>query len=158
MLSKKEIKWSAPEFEYIQKGIGWYWLTIIVAIVLSAFALWQENVLFAVFVVIAAVLVLTWGKSYPKTIEFTINENGLAIGEQKNYSYGELKGFVVRQGYVDSELVEIVFQKKSRLSPYIKILASDQDAEVIKEFLIQYLPEVKYEESLIEHIAKILRF
>ena len=96
-----------------------------------------------------AVLVLTFARSYPKTIEFTVNENGLAIGEQKNYSYGELKGFIIRQGYVDSELVEIVFQKKSRLSPYIKILASDQDAEVIKEFLIQYLPEVKYEESLI---------
>ncbi len=158
MSLKKEIKWSAPEFEYIQKGVGWYWLTIIVAIILSALALWQENVLFAVFVVIAAILVLSWGKSYPKTVDFELNENGLAIGEQKTYSYGELKGFAIRQGYVDSELVEIVFQKKSRLSPYIKILASDQDMETIKDFLIQYLPEIEYEESLIEHIARILRF
>lgn len=158
MPPKKEINWSAPEFEFITKGIGWYWLTIIVAIIMSALALWQENVLFVVFIVIAAILVLSWGKSQPKMIDFRLDENGLAIGEQKNYSYGELKGFTIRRGYVDSELVEIVFQKKSKLSPYVKILASGQDADAIKEFLIQHLSEIEYEESLIEHIARILRF
>lgn len=158
MPPKKEINWSAPEFEFITKGVGWYWLTIIVAIIMSALALWQENVLFAVFVIIATILVLIWGRSHPKMIDFRINESGLAIGEQKNYSYGELKGFTIRQGYVDSELVEIVFQKKNHLSPYIKILANGQDTEVIKEFLSQYLSQIEYEESLIEHIARLLKF
>ena len=157
-MPKNEIKWSAPEFEHISKGAGWYWLTIGAAIILIMLALLQQNVLFAVFIIIAAILVLSWGRSYPKMVNFELNENGLAIGEQKTYSYGELMGFIVRRGYVDSELVEIVFQKKSRLSPYIKILANGQDAEAIKEFLIQYLPEIEYEESLIEHIAKILKF
>ena len=157
-MPKKEINWEAPEFEYISKGVGWYWLTIIAAILLVGLALWQGNFLFAIFVVIAVFLVLTWGSHYPRTVEFKVDDNGLAIGEQKFYPYEDLKGFAVKSGHMDSELAEIVFIKKNRLSPQTKIFIDNSRLKEVKNFLGQHLPELEYEESLIEHIARLLRF
>ena len=47
------IVWQIPEYEYRSKDVSWYWISLIAAIVLFAFAIWQKNFLFAIFVVIA---------------------------------------------------------------------------------------------------------
>jgi hypothetical protein len=147
----KEIRWRSPEFEHYEKGPTWYWLTIIITIILVAFSLWQRNFLFAVFIVIAALVIINWGKKTPREIEFKLDQRSLVIDANKVYPYEILAGFTIR----DSELI---LRRKSRLNPYVKILIPERDRERIKSFLIQHLPEIEYEESLTDHISKLLKF
>lgn len=147
----KEIKWRAPEFHYYHKGPGWYWISVMAAIVLIGFALWQKNFLFAVFIVIAELVILNWAQRRPADTDFSLDDKGLVIGGRKVYSYDALAGFAVKDQ-------ELILKKKSKLNPYFKILISEYDAGRIKDFLAQHLPEIEYEESLIEHLARLLKF
>ena len=147
----KEIRWRALEFEYHHKSVSWYWLTAIIAIILVAVALWLGNFLFALFVIIAETLIVFWGYRKPLELEFTLDESGLAIEEKKFYPYGVLEGFAVRSG-------EIIFKPKNRFMSYLKIAAVPADIGRIKSFLANRLSEFEYEESLIDHLGKILRF
>ena len=39
------IEWQAPAFRYYPKDVSWYWLSFIIAILIMAFAIWQNNFL-----------------------------------------------------------------------------------------------------------------
>jgi hypothetical protein len=80
-----ETTWEAPEFEYRPKNISWYWLSIIVSAAIIAFAIWERNFLFGIFIVIAEILFIAWGNETPATIHFVLTENDLSIGEAKHY-------------------------------------------------------------------------
>ena len=65
-----ETTWKAPEFQYRSKGVSWYWMSIIIAVAIIAFAIWEHNFLFGIFIVIAEILLITWGNEAPRTIDF----------------------------------------------------------------------------------------
>lgn len=146
-----ELKWSAPEYEHYEKGTSWHWLIVIAAILIGIFSLWRGNFLFAIFVILAATMLTFWGRRFPKRLEFKLDQAGLEIVGHKSYSYEDFKGFALRSG-------ELILQKKNRLSHFLKIRIPENAQEKFRIFLGKRLPEVEYEESLVEHIAKLLRF
>ena len=106
-MAKNEITWYAPEFKYHHKELGWYWLSIIGSGVLFLISLWQKNLLFGIFVIIAELMVIIWAKEFPKNIRFKLSGKGLEIGKMKSYSYEELDGFHIHEEDEDgfSELI-----------------------------------------------------
>ena len=157
--AKNEIKWRAPEFEYFAKDISWSWLVMIIGIIAFAIALWQKNFLFAIFIIIAILLLIFWGKQKPRDIEFTLDEHGLDIEKKKFYPYHSFEGFAVRPPIEKSEEnTELIFKFKARLKPYFKIRIAVKDVEKFKKYINQSLPEIEYEESMTDHLARILRF
>ncbi|MBI4992481.1 MAG: hypothetical protein HZB99_04680 [Candidatus Harrisonbacteria bacterium] len=152
---KKEISWTAPEFRYVHKDVGWYWLTLIAAGIIFLIALWQRNLLFAMFIVIAEAMTIMWAKEFPKNIEFKLNRKGLQIGKIKFYGYEELSGFHILESH---DRTELILKTKTKLHPYLKILLEDAEIPEIKELLKKYLPEIEYEESLTDAISKMIGF
>lgn len=156
---EKEIQWSAPEFEYHHKGHAWYWMLAIVSIILIFVALLQKNFLFAIFVLMAAILSFTMARHTPQYLNFLLNDSGIRIGDQKHYPFDSLSGFAThRVDDLEDGLTEIVFAKKHRVSTHLKILAPTNRIEEIKLFLNKHLPEIEYEESLTDHISRFLKF
>src|SRR3989344_7985366 len=96
-MAKNEITLYAPEFKYHHKELGWYWLSIIVSGILFLISLWQKNLLFGIFVVIAELMVIIWAKEFPKNIRFKLSGRGLEIGKMKFYQYEELDGFHIHE-------------------------------------------------------------
>lgn len=155
---EKEIQWSAPEYHYYEKGVAWYWLLIIIAIIVGVLALLQKNFLFMVFTALAAVLGLFWGRRQPKTVNFILNQKGLDMDGKRFYAFESLAGFALLPSYENSEISELVIKTKQQISGWIKITIASQRAEQISEFLKRNLPEIEYQESMAEHIARILKF
>ena len=91
----KQISWRAPEFEYHEKTAGWYWTTVVIALIILAFALWQQNFLFGVFVIIAEILLVIWANKKPEIVEFVVGEKGILVDEKRNYSYSEIENYSV---------------------------------------------------------------
>ncbi len=159
MTDKKEITWSAPEFEYHHKNSGWYLGVVIIAVAVTALAVLQGNFLFAVFTAVAAVLVVKWGAREPRYLDYTLTDSALAISGEKQYLYEQLAGFATRRmDALEDGLSELILRRKQRLGSYIKALFPTRHTEEIKHFLNRYLPEIEYEDSMADHLSRFLRF
>ena len=155
-MAEEEIKWTAPEFEYHHKEVSWYWISAMAAIVMIAIALWRGNFLFVVFIVLAEIVIVSWAAKIPRYVDFTLSQDGLEIHGHTFYPYKSFDGFAAKE--IDGELSELILKRKVHLSPYLKVLVETKDISAIKRFLNNFLPEIEYEESMFDHIAKLLRF
>ena len=158
LMEKKEFRWTAPEFEYFHKGASWSLVIVCAAASLVILALWQRNFLFAVFIVISAFLVLNLGHKKPNYLDFHLNDRGLTIDEKTQYPYQDLLGFATQHIASDGELAELILKRKKHFSTYLKILLPAQHLDEIRVFLNKYLPEIEYEDSVADHLSKIIKF
>jgi len=156
------IQWEAPEFVHYQKDVSWYWLSLIIAVILLALAVWQGSFLFLVFIIISwLVIVYSTGRS-PAIWNFKIDEGGVAINlpktkeAQKFFSYREIDGFDIHS--VNDAYKQLVLKTKSRFSPYVKINFPASEEEKINNFLQRYLSKEEYGESLADSFSKLIRF
>lgn len=151
---KKEIIWRGPEFKYYHKEASWYWMNGIVAGALFLIALYQQNVLLAVFIAITELTIIMLSKRLPKTIEFKINEAGIQFGEMAFYPYKELRGFDIRED--NGEVSELVLLTDSVINPTIKINIPLKDEEGVRDILKNFIDEVDYEDTFFDSIADLL--
>ena len=151
-----EIIWTAPEFEYREKDISWYWMSIIVAVLIIGVAVWQRNFLFGFFVVIAEILLLVWGNRKPLLIDFTLTEKGLTIGGRKFYAVGEIESF----SFDDSgdEWADIVLLFRRHFRPTLTVHIPKARAGEVQRTLKLLVGQIEREESFIDVLQKFLRF
>lgn len=157
--NKKELSWEAPEFDYIEKEPFWFVTGVVAAIILIAFALFQGNLLFAIFILIASMVVYSWAKRRPEVITISLNENGVKIGSYSFHPWSDLEYFALLQSHEKHDkLAELVLKKKESISPFVKIHIPPDNLEVIREFTLQFLPEEEYEEPFADAIGRIVKF
>ncbi|MDO8466648.1 MAG: hypothetical protein Q7S83_00725 [bacterium] len=156
---EKKIYWSAPEFEYHEKTHVWFWMIVIGVIAMVAVALIQKNILFAIFAVLAGVLVLQWGKTKPDYVDFQLDEVGISVGGKNPHPWQEFSGFAIHRLHHEEEgLSELVLQRTGSLGTHWKFLVPNKDVDRVRHFSNQHLHEIEFEDSLIEHISRLLRF
>jgi hypothetical protein len=151
-----EITWQAPEFEYRPKSVSWYWMSIIVSAAIIAFAIWQRNFLFGVFVVIAEILFIAWGNEAPAVLTFVLTENDLAVGDTKQYRIDLFENFSVNE--LDDDWTQLFFTFKTKLRTPLKIILPRAKVEEVQKNLKPILREVKFEPSLLDSLEKIIGF
>jgi len=155
-MAKFEITWEAAEFEYREKTVSWYWISIIIAALIIAFSVWERNYLFGFFIVIAEILFIVWGNQPPATIAFTLDEQELAIGGKKFYPLKSFEAMSV--GPMDEHWSEVVFHSRGRLKTPIKVIVPSETIEALRANLKTILKEVPYEPTFLDSIEKLLRF
>jgi hypothetical protein len=151
-----EIKWQAPEYEYHEKGISWYWISIIAAALVVAFSVWQKNFLFGLFVVIAEILFIIWGNRTPRLVSFIINEAELTIGGEKAYPFKNFESISVDA--MGNGWAELIFIYRAKLKTPFKVLFPENRLAELRSNMRTILKEVSYEPTLLDAIEKLLRF
>jgi hypothetical protein len=155
-MQRTEIRWQAPEFEYREKDVSWYWLTIIFALFALAVAVWQRNLLFALFVVIAEILIITWGNRKPRIVDFAINETGVTVFSRTLYPYKEMESFSVEEPGEQWTTITFKFQRKLKM-PLRVTVPKEKIADITKR-ITEILPQTEPEESFIDDLEKFFRF
>jgi hypothetical protein len=145
-----EIKWESLEFEYRKKSFSWYLSTVLIGIVITLIAFWQKNLLLAIFIIIATIMVVYWAKQEPRTISYGLTDDHF-IADDKAY---ELEGF--SEFYIDNQL--LVFKNKDLLSSYVKAMIDREDRDKIEDHLDHILPDFDYEEPLSEIVSRKIGF
>jgi hypothetical protein len=153
---EKSISWRAPEFRYQPKDASWYWMSIGITGILFLIALWQGNLLFGIFILLAETMVLFWAKEYPRDLQFSIDEHGLHLDKIKSYAYEDLSGFHLHEG--SDGVGEVIVKTKNKLHPYVRILLLNDDMPTVREAFKNHIEEIEYEEPLSENIARIIGF
>jgi hypothetical protein len=151
-----EIKWEAPEFQYHEKEVSWYWVSIIIAALMIAFAAWEKNFLFGFFIVIAEVLFIIWGNKIPHMMTFTITDEEIDIDGHKTYSLKEFESWSV-DGHGD-EWADILFYYRSRLRTPLVLIVPEEKIGEIRKNITPILKEIEHDPTLIDSIEKFLRF
>lgn len=155
-MAQFEISWEAPEFEYREKDISWYWITIIVAACIIAFSVWEKNFLFGFFIVIAEILVIAWGNQTPRTVSFHLTDSGLAVGDHKFHSLKEFESWSAYDA--GNDIFEMAFNFRAKLKTPLKLLIPAEKIDDVRKNLKLVLREVEHQITLIESIEKLLKF
>lgn len=148
------LAWEAPEFKYFEKTAGWFTGSIVIAVLMGIFAIWQANFLFLIFIVIAEALVLFWGKQPPRTLTYRLTKDGIEQGEVVFYPFSTYDAFSI---IYDDHLAELILRPRRPLLPLTKILLPVALREELAEKLSAYIPAYDYEESFFEHMVNRLR-
>ncbi|MDO8664530.1 MAG: hypothetical protein Q7K44_03250 [Candidatus Liptonbacteria bacterium] len=156
-MEKFNIEWQAPEYEYHEKGVSWYWLSIIAAIVILSVAVWQKNFLFAVFVVIAEILMLVWAGRKPREISFSLNEKGLTISGNKFYPYSAIENFSVREGRSE-EWYDISLKLRHGFRHHLNIQTPLKNLAKIEVVISRHIEKVEHEDSFLDSLERLIGF
>ena len=144
------ITWRAAEREFTEKTMGWYVVAGIVALTLVVAALVVKNFLFALFLVLAVVVLILTTRRRPRVVEFRIDESGIRMGNI-GWPYDQIESFTfhTRPGRLD----HLVLRRKVAFNPFVHIPIDDRLAVKAKTALAARLPEFEYQESLIDTLA-----
>lgn len=157
VVSKKEvaneIKWETLEYEYTPKSNNWFWTVGIITVGLAAASVLLDNVLFAIFVVLAGFTISLYAARKPKKILFSLSNRGIRIGD-RIYLYENLASFWLRYNPPYQKI--LLIEPKKFFMPAASVPLGDTDPNEAREYLLKFLKEKYQEESLIETISHLI--
>lgn len=149
-------EWTIQEYEQYERGKRWYILMGIIGVISLLYALISGNFLFALVIVLFAIILFLQSHQHPPQLPFVITDLGLIVG-RRFHPYTELENFSIV--YRPPEVKVIFFETKSALEPTLRIPLLDVDPIEIRFSLLEYLPENtgREDEPISDQIARNLR-
>jgi hypothetical protein len=148
MATEPLITWQASEHYHTEKSSDWYWAVGIITLALAAVAIIFGNVITAIFVILAAV-VLVLHVSHPSPVHTVeINDRGILI-EKTFYPFLTLDSFCVPHDEVPPKLL---IKSRKLLMPLLVIHIDDVDPEEVREVMLMYLTETEHREHFLKHL------
>ncbi len=149
--------WSAYEFDYKEKTSDWYWAVGIIVISIAAASAIYGNLLFALFILMAGLFVLMIAKREPRLIDYELTDKGFLINGQIREHSQFYAFWVTNYKYAPPKLL---LQTNKLANPVLIIpIETDYvDAETIRNFLLNYVPEQQIHEPLSIKFMEFLGF
>lgn len=149
-------EWTIQEYEQYERGSRWFWLMGIIGILSLIYALLSGNFLFALVIILFAIILYLQSHQVPPQLPFVITDLGVIVG-RRFHAYSELEAFYIV--YRPPEVKMLFLQPKSSLEPMLRIPLLDTDPVEIRFSLLQFLQEnvEKEDEPLSDQIARNLR-
>lgn len=150
-----EVAWTASEFVAHNKGMEWFGMLALVTVVLVGLVyLLTKDITSVIIIVLVAIIFGIAAVRKPRVLTYTINSNGLTIG-QKYYAYAEFKSFSVMQ---EGAFSSITFLPLKRFMPPISIYYEPKDEDRIIEVLAQFLPMENRQHDIMDRFVNRIRF
>jgi hypothetical protein len=149
--------WPVPEFEKHERPKGWYIGGTALGAIFIIYAIFTSNFLFAVIIIIGALVLIMNDGREPHKVKFSITDEGLIIGK-KFIDFDELKNFSVV--YKPRQNVKnLYFEFKNSLKYRLSIPLQDMNPLPIREYLLKYLTEdlERTDQPLSEGLAKLFK-
>ena len=153
--SKTHLKWITPEFEYYKNSQSWFITIGIIAGILLIIAIFTKNFLFGLLILISSFLIFTYSLKKPDNVKLSISPKGIKINNTL-YEFENLRSFWIF--YNPPEIKELSLRSKKTIMPYIRVPVGNENPVEIRKILIKYLPEKKHKESVIDNLARHLKF
>jgi len=108
---------------------------------------------------VGTAVLIAHAKHEPRAVALKLSDEGLALGENTFYPMKALSGFAVlsaSDGWADAAV--LVLEEKRGFAAPVKVFAPARELPAIRAILGDHLPEIEYEESLTDHLFRLLRF
>jgi len=149
--------WTVPEYMAHERPRIWYITASVIGFFLMIYCFFTSNFLFAVIIIMAALIIIINDGQHPTNVKIAITEEGVVIG-RSFYEYEELKNFAIvnKPNY---QIKNLYFERKSAISQRLSIPLINNDPQEIKNTLIKRLPEDKERTDIpvSEQLARLLK-
>jgi len=149
------ITWQTEEYPHREKGADWFWALGVVAIAGAALATVYHNILFAILIVLSAIILGVYAARKPDIIEIAISDEGIRVRTYL-FPFSKLKSF----GIEETGLGNILIIESDRLvAPILSIpIPLALDTESLGALLRTKLPEKPHTEDISHKILDRLGF
>lgn len=154
MAGEKKVlaSWKIPEHIRHQRSRFWYLVAAALGVLFVLYGVFTNNFLFALAVVLFAVVYLLMHMQEPPFLDFKITEQGIELGN-KNYNYVDITGFwlATRDDHKSLHLRTKFFS-----SPLLSIPLGDTSPEAVRGALSKFVVEdtSEKEEPLLDFLSR----
>jgi hypothetical protein len=146
--------WEAPEYEYIEKHPRWYWLMGAILLAIIVYAIVTDSLLMAITFILIGMLGYVYAEREPKIIRMKIDPEGVSA-DRIMYEYENLKSFWIFYE-VEAGFKVLSLHSKKTFLPHIHIPIGDANPILIREVLLNYLPEIRQEMTLVDRLSMMI--
>lgn len=148
--------WEMPEFIAHDRGRWWYFIAGVLAAILLVYAIVKTNYLFAIIILIFAIIIILSGLRKPEPIAVQITETGILLGEHF-YPYRDINCFHIV--YQPPMVKCLYFETKSSLRPRVTLHLENENPVEIRNLLAEHIKEdhEQLDEPFSEFIGRILK-
>jgi len=148
--------WSFDEYEKYDRSHKWYFVAGGAILLLLIYSTVTANYLFALIIVLFAIIILLQEMRQPSKLDFAITDTGIVVG-RRYYPFSELEKFWI---IYNPPMVQVLyFEPKSAIKHRLHIPILDEDPQEIRSFLNQFLEEDldKEEEPLSDRLGRLFK-
>jgi hypothetical protein len=147
------LEWSVAEYERHMRPVAWYVIMTIVGCFLVGYAIFTDNFMFAIIVVLFSIILFLQSHQSPIVVPFRITELGIIINNRL-YIYSELKDFFII--YKPPEIKMLFIETNSTMRPRLRVPLMDVNPNDVRELLLEFLEEnlQKEEEPFSDMVAR----
>lgn len=132
------LEWSFPEFAHHDRSRRWYVGMTILAVALLIWAIFTTNFLFAVIIVMAAVILWFKHTTPAAMVRCALWEDGLELAGRL-YPYDDLASFYI---VYDPPMTKMLYlDTKSVWQPRLRIDLEDMNPLTVRELLLEHITE-----------------
>lgn len=145
------------DFEYIKqedKSQDWFWVVGAITAGGILLAIILKNFLLALILLIGMGTAMALVNRKPELVTFSISTQGIKI-KNNLYPLKEIDSFAIKD---DKKPYKLMIESGRMIFPHIVIPLSHVDPEEVRDFLADFIPEVDFEESLVDKLSEQLGF
>ncbi|HEY5588650.1 MAG TPA: hypothetical protein VIK86_06820 [Candidatus Paceibacterota bacterium] len=139
------INWLAPEYVHKERSNDWFWALGLITIIVCSIAIWLQNYIFAIFLLISGCCLIMFTLRHPQDVTYIIETKGLTMGKDL-YTWKNLKSFNVKNNETDSFAKLLIETSKYMLPIYTIPFPKEMETQ-IKKTLLKVLPRSEIDES-----------
>ncbi len=146
-----DIRWSTHLFPPHRRKFMMY-ITFGLLVVAGLVVYFTHDFLFMIVLILAAI-VLNLNATRPhRRSEITVHATGISIDDQRHH-YADMQSF-----WIDYQpnLKELSLELKKGYAPRIRVPLEDTNPLEIRRAMLSYVPEKEHEQSLLDHIVRLI--
>lgn len=151
------IIWETHEYLFQEKTNDWYWGVAIIALSAAVIAIIFGEILLALLIIIGSFTLCLVGARRPNVVRYEINNTGVLI-ENILYPYATLSSFWVENNSHMGIPSKVIFKSRKIVSPFLVLHIEDIDPELMRDFLLDHLPEAEHSEPLSQKLLEYFGF
>jgi len=145
--------WQGPEYEVYEKDSRWYMIATLIITAIVAYAVITNSPIMAITFILIGVVGYIQIQKPPRVLNFIITRDGVSAGREL-YAYENIKSFWIEYSPPHTKILSL--HLKGAMIPYVHIPVHQEDPVKIREALIEFIPEVEQEPSLIDALERLL--
>lgn len=158
-LRKEDIlmSWKAREFIQYDRNPAWNAVVYVICAIILIYAIWTMNFLFAVLVVLSAIVITIYSQRKPNLLDVAIMRKGFKINDNLYTYEDDIENFWILYNPPDLKVLNL--KRKQSFFPNLVIQLEDQNPLKVRDLLLKQIPEdVTQEESTIDKFARRIGF
>jgi hypothetical protein len=146
--------WEAPEFEMYERDKKWYIYVTIFLLGIISWAIYSNSPVMAITFILIGMVGYVYMHQEPRVLDFMITLDGVVVGREI-FDFDNIESFWIF--YEPPHIKILSLKTNSIFLPYVHIPIEGENPTHIRQLLLEFIPEEKQEEGLVQIMERLLR-